>query len=468
MPPSRAVGHLILVLVLAGDIMSARRGVPAVLLALLAVLLCAPAASAHTELRDSSPQDGAQLRQLPSRVALTFTTPVEPDEVRVTVGRVRLPVSRPADGRKDSVTARLHKQPEARHGRLTLTWRVIDEQDGHASSGRIGLRVPAGSDTDKGGAAERGHQAAPAPTGPSAAVHRGLVTARWAGYLSLALFVGGLAFVALLWPRGAADRRARALLAASWLCGLLSSVAAWGLQGAYAAMGGLGDVLTPASYRDILDTEVGVVLATRGLLWVLAAVVLAAVLQGGDRAARSPGWRVGAAAVALGLLRTAGMSGHSSEGAAPGWGATADLAHLLGVSLWIGGLAMLAVAVLPRRRPEELAAVVPRYSTLAAVSVTAIAAAGLVLAWQVVGSFGALLHTAYGQLLLLKVAVLLATLLVAQSSRLWVRNRLDIAVLLRGDAASVRPFGYSVAAETGLVLVVLAVTSLLVTSDPGR
>ncbi len=452
--------------------MTARRGLPAVLLALLAVLLCAPAAAAHTELRDSTPRDGASLHQSPARVTLTFSEPVDPHEIRVTADGTRLPVSPAADGRKDTVTAVLREKAAPRHGRVDLTWRAVDDQDGHASSGHLRFRFAAGTGKDKaaphGHPAQHGSMAQAAPTGPSPAVHRGLVTARWFGYLSLALFVGGLAFVALLWPRGAADRRARALLTGSWLCGLLTSVAAWGLQGAYVAMGGLGDVLSSASYRDILDTDVGVVLATRGLLWVLAAVVLAAVLQGGDRAARSPGWRVGAAAVALGLLRTAGMSGHSSEGAAPGWGATADLVHLLGVSLWIGGLAMLAVAVLPRRRPEELAAVVPRYSTLAAVSVTAIAAAGLVLTWQVVGSFGALLHTAYGQLLLLKVAVLLATLLVAQSSRLWVRNRLDIAVLLRGDAASVRPFGYSVAAETGLVLVVLAATSLLVTSDPGR
>ena len=38
----------------------------------------------------------------------------------------------------------------------------------------------------------------------------------------------------------------------------------------------------------------------------------------------------------------------------------------------------------------------------------------------------------------------------------------------QAHTATVRPFGYSVAAETGLVLVVLAVTSLLVTANPGR
>jgi hypothetical protein len=49
-----------------------------------------------------------------------------------------------------------------------------------------------------------------------------------------------------------------------------------------------------------------------------------------------------------------------------------------------------------------------------------------------------------------------------------VRTRLAIAVVLRGYRATVRPLVHSVAAETGLVLVVLAATSLLVTSAPGR
>ena len=39
---------------------------------------------------------------------------------------------------------------------------------------------------------------------------------------------------------------------------------------------------------------------------------------------------------------------------------------------------------------------------------------------------------------------------------------------LRGDAATVRPFVYSIAAETAIILAVLVATSLLVTSDPGR
>ena len=441
---------------------------PAALLVLLAaallyVLAGADPASAHTELVRSTPKDGAELGKAPAHLTLTFDEPVELSDVRVmTLDGDRLPVSRAARGGGDTARAAL-PDVAPKSGELALTWSVIDEEDGHASSGRLtfGLGTAAAPAT----AQDRGDEAAPAP---SPSVRHGLVAARWAGYLSLALFIGGIAFVALLWPRGAGEPRARAMLALAWTVGLLSTVVTLGLQGAYAELGGIRDALSASAYANVLSTGPGLALAARGLLWVLAAVVLSALLQGGGRTARSPGWRVGALAVSLGLLRATGMTGHNSEGTEPTWGALADLVHLLGASLWIGGLAMLAVAVLPRRDPEELALVVPGYSKLAGASVAAIAVAGLVLAWQVVGSYDALLHTSYGQLLLVKTGVLALVLFAAWRSRQWVRTRLELAVLLRGEAATVRPFGYSVAAETGLVLVVLAVTSLLVTADPGR
>ncbi|WP_307835435.1 copper resistance CopC/CopD family protein [Streptomyces adelaidensis] len=438
----------------------------AVLLLLLAPLLYglagATPAAAHAELVSSAPEDGAELGKAPGHLTLVFDEAVDLGDVRVlTMDGDRLPVTRAPGGGAETVRAALGDP--AGH-EVAVMWSVVDEEDGHASSGRIAFGVGATAPT---AGQDRGDEAASAPS-PSPLVRKGLVAARWTGYVSLALFVGGLGFVALLWPGGAHEPRARALLGLAWTGGLLSTVAGLGLQGAYGRFGGLRDALRPETFADVLATRPGIVLAARALVWVLAAVVLAGLLQGGARTARSPGWCVGALAVTLGLLRTTGMTGHNAEGGEPTWGAVADLVHLLGASLWVGGLVMLTVAVLPRREPGELAAVVPGYSRLAAASVAAVAAAGLMLAWQVVGSYDALLHTSYGQLLLLKTGVLAVVLVAAQCSRQWVRTRLDLAVLLRGDAASVRPFGYSVAAEAGLVLVVLAVTSLLVTADPGR
>ncbi|EST29675.1 CopD family protein [Streptomyces roseochromogenus] len=444
-----------------------RRHVPslttAVLGSLLALLLCAPAASAHTELESSAPKDGTRLVHTPATVRLTFSEPVDLPDVHITSDGERLAVSRSGHGDGDGGDRAVDVAVPEMTGRsrLLLTWQVRDMEDGHPTSGALSFPLTAtAKDTS-------GSDTASAPM-PSDGVRTVWAAVRWAGYLALALYVGGLAFLALLWPQGAGDRRTRRILTLAWAGGLATGVVAPGLQGAYGTMGSLGDAFRLGTYRDLLGTEAGIVAACRVLMWVLAAVVLAALLQAGERAARSPGWRVGALAVALGLLRTTGMAGHNGEGTHPGWGAAADLVHLLGVSVWLGGLTLLLLGVLPRRRPEELSAAVSGYSTLASVSVAAIAVAGAVLAWQIVGSFGALFHTGYGRLLLLKLAVLAAVLLIAQGSRSWVRTRLDIAVLLRGDRATVRPFVYSVAAETGLVLVVLAATSLLVTSAPGR
>ncbi|NBH08500.1 CopD family protein, partial [Amycolatopsis sp. SID8362] len=177
---------------------------------------------------------------------------------------------------------------------------------------------------------------------------------------------------------------------------------------------------------------------------------------------------VAAGAIVLGLLRTTGLTGHAAESTRPWLSQVADFAHLAGASAWIGGLAVLLFGVLARRNPDELAAVIPRYSKLAMISVTVVVAAGVALAWQTVGSFARVFGTAYGQTLLIKLGVLAVVLLAAQASRSWVGRRLDFAVVLRGDAATVRPFVHSVAAETTLVVVVLLAASFLVTASPGR
>ncbi|MFD9219176.1 copper resistance protein CopC [Streptomyces sp. NPDC060064] len=315
-----------------------------VLLALIAVLLCAPAASAHTELTSSTPKDGTRLDHTPSTVQFTFNEPVDPAEVRVTAGGKKLAVTQPDARHPQGVAVAVPKSLGAAGERLTLVWRVTDEHDGHATAGMLSFQVGA---TDASGG---GEDALPAP---SSTLRDSVTVARWVEYLALVLFVGGLGFLTLLWPQGSEDRRARSVLTLAWLCGLVATMAGTGLQGAYAAMGSLGDALDAATYADALAGEAGLARAARALLWLLATVVLAAVLQGGERTARSPGWRVGAAVVCLGLLRTVGMSGHGTEGTHPGWGAVADLVHLLGISLWIGGLVLLLTGVLPRRRPAR-------------------------------------------------------------------------------------------------------------------
>ena len=128
----------------------------------------------------------------------------------------------------------------------------------------------------------------------------------------------------------------------------------------------------------ILDIPFGRAWVARGLLWLLAGVVLADLLRRGERAVTSLPWRVGGGAVAFGVLRTSGMTGHAPD--LGWWGQVAVLVHIAAICLWVGGLALLLLGVLPKRDLATVTEVVPRYSKLALGSVAALVVAGGVLA----------------------------------------------------------------------------------------
>lgn len=278
-------------------------------------------------------------------------------------------------------------------------------------------------------------------------------------YVGTTFFLGGLAFVAMLWPDGARTANVRRLLVFGWLCGFAGTVAGLCLEAAWIGGRPPLEAFTPAVLEPVLDSAFGRVWVARTLLWVLAVVVLADLARRGERAARSTAWRVGAGAVGLGILRTNGMTGHALD--LPGWSQVVVLVHLLVVCLWVGGLAMVLIAVLPTRDREVLAHVLPRYSKLAMFSVATLTAAGAVLAWRLIGSVDALFTSEYGRTLLVKLSAFGLMLAVGFVSKTWVDRRMKVA-------AGTRTLAISVAFETVFAVAVLGVAALLVTTSPGR
>jgi putative copper export protein len=194
-------------------------------------------------------------------------------------------------------------------------------------------------------------------------------------------------------------------------------------------------------------------------------VVLAGVLQRGE-VVRELSWRVGALVVAAGLLRATGMNAHATQTTDPGWGMAAEFLHLIGVSAWIGGLAMMSICLLPRRDQTELEAVVPGFSRIAMVSVLMILASGAILLWQIIGTVDGFWSTHYAKVLIIKLSIFAVVMLAAMKSRHWVERGLKHAVEAH-RASAVRSLSASVATETVLVIAVLAAASVLVTSSPG-
>lgn len=129
------------------------------------------------------------------------------------------------------------------------------------------------------------------------------------------------------------------------------------------------------------------------------------------------GLSVGGTVVAAGLAATWAMAEHASTGIQVGVAMPVDVLHLLAVALWLGGLA--ALFCLLRWGPAPTGTTVRRFSRLAFTCVTVLAATGLYQSWRQVGSWSALTGTSYGQLLMVKVLLVGVLVSVGWFSRRW-------------------------------------------------
>ncbi|MCX5558957.1 copper resistance CopC/CopD family protein [Streptomyces sp. NBC_00038] len=226
------------------------------------------------------------------------------------------------------------------------------------------------------------------------------------------------------------------------------------------------------------------------------------------------GLAIGGAVVAAGLAATWAMAEHASTGIQTGLAMPVDVLHLLAVALWLGGLSALLVALFRAPADAQIdAAAVRRFSRVAFSSVIALVATGSYQAWRQVGSWSALTDTAYGQLLLVKIGLVTVLVGIAWISRRWTgqlsevpapeavaasvveqraKTRTKVAAgsadsrraaqLARQQAAVATArdkrlrdadplrsgLRRSVLAEAGVAVVLLAITTVLTSTEPGR
>ncbi|MFH9796639.1 copper resistance CopC/CopD family protein [Streptomyces virginiae] len=155
------------------------------------------------------------------------------------------------------------------------------------------------------------------------------------------------------------------------------------------------------------------------------------------------GLAIGGAVVAGGIAATWALSEHASTGIQPGLAMPADILHLLAVATWLGGLSALLVAL--HKVPGIERSAVRRFSGVAFVSVVVLAVTGVYQAWRQTGSWSALTGTEYGRLLLLKVALVAVLLGVAYMSRKWTARLAEAPAA--GEGAASEAGGQAVAAD---------------------
>lgn len=263
--------------------------------------------------------------------------------------------------------------------------------------------------------------------------------------------IGGAMFVALLAPA----RPVRSFTAAltRWQAGiaLLLVPALLALSGAQ-IKGGAPDVLWQ------LDTWRTAAFGATGQSLSMAALGLAAV------AWRTGGADIGGARwiVALGVAAVASsraVTGHASAAWPVTLMAVLVSLHFVAAAFWVGSLLPLYRAAMPAN-VDQAAALVERFSRLAAYAVAALLLAGVAMAYIHVGSVAALTGTYYGRVLLGKTATVALLLLLATANKYWLGRR-----IAPGVANSGRPLRVAIAIEMFLMLNVIAATGSL-TSTP--
>lgn len=525
----------------------ARRVRPLVLLflaaaaALLAGLAGAAPASAHAALTGSAPQQGVVVDKAPTQVTLTFS-----EKVALSDGAFRVldPKGKRVDtGKATELSGTTYGVPlhaGLPDGTFTVAYQVVSA-DSHPVAGAFTFSIGAPSVTSVSVSDQ---------TAGGGVVGVLYGVGRYVSYAGFIVMVGGAAFVLACWQRGAGVRALQRLVVSGWLAMTTATLALLLMRGSYTGSGKVGDIFDLGLLGDVLQTKTGAALVSR-LLLLAAGALFIAVLFGAyarpetaddelgeeregeegadagenraeldDSSARRDltfGLGIGGGVVAIGLAATWALAEHASTGLQSDIAMPVDVMHLLAVAIWLGGLSALLVALFRASEDTPIeGSAVRGFSRVAFGSVLALVATGVYQSWRQLGSWSALTDTSYGQLLLVKIGLVIVLVGIAYISRRWTaqlpetatteaaehtedqaadpekepvaagaavgsdakraaqlarqRAAVDTARLKRlRDADPLRSgLRRSVLAEAGVAVVLLAVTTVLTSTEPGR
>lgn len=240
--------------------------------------------------------------------------------------------------------------------------------------------------------------------------------------------------------------------AALWIIGAVTVAR---LVAQHAAFFGADSPWTRATFAAVLqDSQWG-----RGWWLALAATAVGLVATHVSRRASARAWQV-LTVVALALTASVALSGHAAAGTTTAMVIYA--LHVLGAGGWIGSLAALMLIAVPAvlrsggdDRHGQIAALVRAFSPTALGFAALVVATGAIAAWRNVGSVSDLWQAPYGQVLLVKLALLMVAAGTGAYNWKWVLPSLG------SDTATGR-LRISAMVELTAAFVVLVVTAVLV------
>jgi copper transport protein len=397
--------------------------------AVVAVVLPA-GAGAHASFLDSNPAPGLRLETGPAQIALDFTEPLNSQLSSASLSDVSSGDPIPA---QTSISgSRLVLQPQTRLGKAVyrVQWHSVSSEDGHSLEGSFGFGVQVTPTL----AAEQSVEQSPVAGGGWLRM-----IAHGAMYALLLLFAGGVLNGAILGPRArpgewllspaaatgvveapgatarpAAERLWARTVSVGWLA-LAAAIAAALLDAANAGGG-----LSPHDLSAyLLSNESG--LARVAMIASLGSAALAA-------GRRLPYAAAASLVISFGALA---FGGHANSADPRLLAILTDWLHLVAAAIWIGGIAQLAWAWLPRItslsapvRQAVMRSVLARFGRVALPAFLVVVASGLANALIELGHPAALWQTGYGRVLAVKMFLVALIALASYNHALRLRPRL--------------------------------------------
>ncbi len=434
-----------------------RRGrrTPAALVALLLAFACLPAAArAHAVLERSDPVNDIVLKAAPSEITLTFSEKVEP------IGSLQLfddNAKQLTMGKQVAIApnvTRARIESPLTPGTYTVVWRALSS-DGHAVNGAFVFHVV------KRGANPNGVIGTIGSGRPSLPLRTASGIARFLDLAFIVLIVGGVAALLTVLSRqaGAAEARLWYLVSALAFSLSVAAAATIVLQGAEVRGITIGGATQGGVIGDVVSTQFGKV----RLAQLLIAEVVAVVAVWAASSHRGAGLAGTLGLSALALTVTPALSGHA--GSIDALAIVVDVVHVVAVSLWVGGLAFVAVALLLAKQDRGRLArdVLPRFSRLALVCVGAVLLSGAINGLRQLDGLTSLWQSRYGVYLMIKIGLALALIGFGALNR-----RLLTRLTAGRDDTALKPLRRQISWELATMLAVLVVTTLLVAEPPAR
>lgn len=406
-----------------------------VTLVLVAMLMQAGAVWSHASLNATDPPDGGVLETAPQLYSLTFSEPVSPLSLRlVKPGGSSISLDRFV---VRSNVVEIEAPGELGRGTHVLSWRVVSE-DGHPVGGSVVFSI-----------GEASAQTPMVEEQIAWTVRFWLWASKLAFYVGLFIGIGGVFARCILMPGADAGGR---IVAAALALGAVGAIVSLGFQGLDALGAQASRLAEPVVWSTGYGTSYG-----RTVIAALAAFALAGV------AIAMNGFAARAAAVAAWLLAGAALalSGHASA-ASPQWlMRPVVFLHAVAIAIWIGALAPLGLAL--RRNLPGATRALRRFSRIIPVTVAVLILAGIVLATVQVQEPAALVSTAYGQVFLMKLALLGGLFLLAAVNRWFLTAPVEA-----GDPSATRRLVRFIATETLVVLLIFGVAAAWRFTPPPR